>query len=97
MLLFWVPCKPSALNLYSLRISQLHTVLNRSPNRKQLKRDAWVAKKFCVLIKRKLQRGQVPRVRAFRELMAAVFPNRFPEDWEVSLSKTQKEGGSTRV
>ena len=39
--------------------------------------DAWLAKKYMILLKRKLQRGQVPRNEAFRQLMAAVYPNRF--------------------
>lgn len=44
-------------------------------NKKQIHVDAWVAKKFMVLVKRKLQRGQVPRQPAFKALMSAVFPD----------------------
>ena len=43
--------------------------------KKNIQLDAWVAKKFMVLLKRKLQRGQVPRTGGFRKLMAAVFPD----------------------
>ncbi len=43
-------------------------------NKKQISIDAWLAKKFMVLVKRKLQRGQVPRQPAFKSLMSAVFP-----------------------
>ena len=42
--------------------------------KKSIQLDAWVAKKFMVLLKRKLQRGQVPRTGKFRQLMGAVFP-----------------------
>lgn len=45
-----------------------------SLTKKSIQLDAWVAKKFMVLLKRKLQRGQVPRTGGFRHLMAAVFP-----------------------
>lgn len=34
--------------------------------------DAWTAKKFLVLLKRKLNRKQVPRVAGFQELLAAL-------------------------
>ena len=46
-------------------------------DKKQIYIDAWIAKKFLVLLKRKLTRGQIPRKRGFRELMAAVFPDHF--------------------
>jgi len=45
--------------------------------KKRIQIDAWLAKKYMVLLKRKLQRGQVPRSGAFRQLMAAVYPDRF--------------------
>ena len=45
--------------------------------KKQIHIDAWLAKKYMVLLKRKLQRGQVPRSGGFRLLMAAVYPDRF--------------------
>lgn len=34
--------------------------------------DAWIAKKFLVLLKRKLNRKQVPRVAGFQALLAAL-------------------------
>lgn len=39
----------------------------------------------------------MPRDSDFRELMVAVFPNRFSQDWELSLSTILPRGGSTKV
>lgn len=39
----------------------------------------------------------MPRDGDFRELMVAVFPNRFSQDWELSLSTILPRGGSTKV
>ena len=47
------------------------------PSRVVLKKTAKVAKSMCVLVKRKLQRDQVPRSLVFRQLQALVFD---PED-----------------
>ena len=38
---------------------------------KQVKLEAWFVKGCCILIKKKLSRGQWPRARNFRLLMAA--------------------------
>ena len=43
------------------------------PSKKQIKKDAKKAKDFMILIKKKLQRGQVCRGNQFRRLMAIVF------------------------
>ena len=65
-----------------IRINELHWIsgLYGIVSKQTVKLDAWVAKKCCVLVKRKLQRGQAPRARGFRNLMAAVFPERFQDD-----------------
>lgn len=47
------------------------------PVRRDLKSQAKLAKGFCVLLKRKLQREQLCRGQLFRRLMALVFD---PED-----------------
>ena len=60
-----------------LRIAELGNSLGISLTKKSVQLDAWVAKKFMVLLKRKLQRGQVPRTGGFRHLMAAVFPEMY--------------------
>eukprot|EP00438_Fugacium_kawagutii_P033631 Skav229854 [mRNA] locus=scaffold148:43662:45672:+ [translate_table: standard] len=60
------------LVIFLPRIGALHLLMNQqNADRNQMKKDAWVAKKFCVLIKRKIQRGQQPRDPDFRELMRA--------------------------
>ena len=46
--------------------------------------DAWIAKKFLVLIKRKLSRQQIPRNGLFRKLLGSVFPNVSSSDGEQS-------------
>lgn len=52
------------------RLTQLHRVcLTRVPDPKQIKLDAWRCKKYCVFIKRKVNRGQQSRCLEFRELM----------------------------
>lgn len=43
------------------------------PNKKELKKDAKNLKKFLGLVKRKLQRQQVPRSELFRRLMSLVY------------------------
>ena len=43
------------------------------PTRRDLKTQAKLAKGFCVLLKRKLQREQLCRGQLFRKLMALVF------------------------
>lgn len=42
--------------------------------------DAWIAKKFLVLIKRKLARQQIPRNVLFKKLLGAVFPSVTPDE-----------------
>ena len=60
-----------------LRLTNLSENMKVHVDKKQIYIDAWIAKKFLVLLKRKLTRGQIPRKRGFRELMAAVFPDHF--------------------
>lgn len=60
---------------FPFRLTELAVSMRMEVNKKQIHVDAWVAKKFMVLIKRKLQRGQVPRQPAFKSLMSAVFPD----------------------
>lgn len=50
------------------------TVTNKSLNK-----DAKIAKKFLVLIKRKLQRGQIPRSRKFCQLLALLDASKFED------------------
>ena len=57
------------------------------PNRKNLRRQAKLAKSFMVLIKHKLQRDQVCRGHLFRKLQALVFD---PED-------LKKPGGTKHI
>lgn len=47
------------------------------PDKNQVKLDAWRAKKFCVLIKRKYTRGQAPRSLTFAQMLA-ILDN---QDW----------------
>lgn len=56
-----------------LRIGKFYDLINfGSQTKQQLKLQAWLAKKFCVLVKRKCTRGQVARSRNFRRLMAVL-------------------------
>ncbi|CAL1149030.1 unnamed protein product [Cladocopium goreaui] len=42
------------------------------PDSQRVKLEAWFCKGFCVLVKRKLSRGQVPRSKVFRRLLSAL-------------------------
>ena len=53
-----------------------------TPSKSDLKQQAKCAKGFMILVKRKLQRGQLCRGKLFRKLMALVFD---PEDMCYSL------------
>ena len=55
------------------------------PPKKELKREAKVAKACMVLVKRKLQREQVCRDSGFRTLMAVVFKDGTPFDLQERL------------
>ena len=79
------------MSLISLRLCRLHSLVEKPVDKDSVKLDAWVAKKMCILVKRKLQRGQVPREPRFRSLMSAVFPQL---DWANS---SIQEPFSTRV
>lgn len=58
----------------NLRIKLLYSIMKVPiPNKRVLKRYSKCIKKFCVLIKRKLQKGQLCRAFKFRQLMALVF------------------------
>ena len=74
---------------HTLRIEILCDLLGKSRHKQQIKKDAWVMKKLCVLLKRKIQRANLPRDSGFRALMCTVFPNRFaepePEDWHTYM------------
>ena len=65
------------LETLHLRLTNLSENMKVHVDKKQINIDAWIAKKFLVLLKRKLTRGQIPRKRGFRQLMAAVFPDHF--------------------
>lgn len=59
--------------LFDLRIKLLYMVMSLPvPSKGELKRYAKTLKKFCVLIKCKLQKGQLCRDYKFRKLMALV-------------------------
>ena len=58
-----------------MRITKLYTLCGRTPDKRQVKLDAWLGKKFLVLIKRKCQRGQRPRAANFKPLMQAMNPS----------------------
>ena len=53
-----------------------------------IKRDAWVLKKFCVLVKRKLTRGQAPRNETFSRLLAQLSDEDDSEEDRVFRSST---------
>ena len=96
MIWWYGPMIPS-INIYfytnhhyhTLRIEILCDLLGKSRHKQQIKKDAWVMKKLCVLLKRKIQRANLPRDSGFRALMCTVFPNRFaepePEDWHTYM------------
>lgn len=46
-------------------------------SKKDIKKQAKIAKNFCVLVKKKLARQQVPRDIKFRRLLALLAPDRF--------------------
>ena len=65
-----------------LRISKLYSMVSATttlpssrglvPDSQRVKLEAWFCKGFCVLVKRKLSRGQVPRSKVFRRLLSAL-------------------------
>lgn len=66
-----------------LRIKQLYLKAKLpSPRKCDLKEEAKLAKKFMVLVKRKLQRDQVCRGKLFRKLLALVFD---PEELSITI------------
>jgi hypothetical protein len=54
-----------------LRIQKFHALVHPSlvADKVALKKDAWMAKGFCVLLKRKLSRQTKSRTEGFRRLM----------------------------
>lgn len=53
-----------------LRISQLSQMVSGGVTKEQIKWDAWMCKKFCVMIKRKCHRGQAARSWNFQQLLS---------------------------
>ena len=65
-----------------LRISKLYMMVSATttlpsprglvPDSQRVKLEAWLCKGFCVLVKRKLSRAQVPRSKVFRRFLSAL-------------------------
>ncbi|OLQ01002.1 hypothetical protein AK812_SmicGene16289 [Symbiodinium microadriaticum] len=65
-----------------VRIKLLHRfLLSGVPTCKEdIKKDAWLCKGMCVLVKRKRQRGHRPRDNVFRELLRLLMPSNAEEE-----------------
>ena len=59
------------------RMQLFFTSMEIQVSRKVVKQEAKYAKKFLVLIKRKLNRGQVPHDLNFRRLLALLAPEKY--------------------
>ena len=64
----WMTSHPSS---FLDRLRELLEIAALPVQSKQVKLEAWFVKGCCVLIKKKLSRGQWPKARNFRLLMAA--------------------------
>lgn len=64
-------CMASHPSQFLDRLKELLETAALPVNSKQVKLEAWFVKGCCVLIKKKLSRGQWPKARNFRLLMAA--------------------------
>ena len=64
---------------FALRITHLHDTIRpgQTIDKTLVHGEAWLCKKFCVLVKRKLSRGQYCRDPRFRALLQELSP---PED-----------------
>ena len=60
-----------------LRICELFASMEVHVAKKNLKGEAKMIKKFLVMIKRKLNRGQIPFDRKFRQLLALLAPETY--------------------
>ena len=80
--------------LGTLRIKKLYVKSKvKVPSKSDLKQEAKTAKKFMVLVKRKLQRDQVCRNPHFRKLLALVYD---PEDTSPSLNQNMFWGSKPK-
>ena len=59
----------STLTRWKPRLAKLYRLCRVQTDPRQVKAEAWLCKKFVVLLKRKKQRGQVPRNENFRDLL----------------------------
>ena len=60
-----------------MRLTLLGTTVCRSVDKKKVHLDCWLLKKFAVMMKRKLFRGQRPRNKEFLELLAILTGGEF--------------------
>ncbi|CAK9106712.1 Cyclin-related protein [Durusdinium trenchii] len=78
-----------------VQINRVYLLMKLAPpNKKELKKDAKNLKKFLGLVKRKLQRQQVPRSELFRRLMSLVYD---PDEKDPLMEATQGEGEDTQA
>jgi hypothetical protein len=64
------------------RLRELLEIAALPVQSKQVKLEAWFVKGCCVLIKKKLSRGQWPKARNFRLLMAAALGSDDTHDYD---------------
>lgn len=68
-------CKRMHVGTFSPpRLNKFYEAVHLTPTKRRVKLEAWLCKKYAVLVKRKLQRGQLPRSTSLRLLLAAAFP-----------------------
>eukprot|EP00435_Cladocopium_sp_Y103_P051468 s93_g16.t1 len=73
----------------------LFTNMEIQVSKKVLKQEAKYAKKFLVMIKRKLNRGQIPHDLNFRRLLALLDPEDIPDDGEDDQEEDSEMGNSS--
>ena len=64
------------------RLTQLSTSVRDAADKKKIHTDAWVLKKFAVMVKRKLTRGQSPRNKEFLDMLAILAGENSDDDDE---------------
>ncbi|CAE7837421.1 unnamed protein product [Symbiodinium necroappetens] len=91
------PVAPGKLGIFTVHqaeceLTKLYRTLKAHVDVKQVKAEAWLCKKFVVLLKRKKQRRQVPRCGDFRHLLSLLDGEDPDEDGGVGGEETDDNG-----
>ncbi|CAE7676048.1 hypothetical protein AK812_SmicGene11497 [Symbiodinium microadriaticum] len=76
-------------------LAKLYRLLKVQTDAKQVKAEAWLCKKFVVLLKRKKQRRQIPRCEHFRELLEFIPDQDDDDDHDAGDHPLALDAGDT--